>query len=1119
MAQCPLSPASRPGPSQGRGAPQPDKDPSPGEAGQQQLYHEPDSYSGAGGGAGGAAYLEGGEGWGGRESRPPLFPDSDSDDGMDVVYGPEPGGPGRQGGPGRVWGEGEPSHSHYYAPHYPHYVSRVAAYPGPEHRYHYSEPGPGPAYPPPHRYILQEYPGPEYELGWGAGPEPSNCPALLPRHRHRRQRVEPGPPGPAYHARPVPGEVELGYYSSGGRGERGAGERAVLVRHASTSTPPRHHASTSTRPAEQLAPPRKRPSQADPTAAQHAPQKLPRTVEPAGPAPPVSNPVSAPPQPAGPAPTVPNPVSAPPQPAADTHELSCTPPAIRELIGPALAIPDPSPAAFADATAASAPPAATPLNQSAGHASLVCTETLSDLGEPPNRSATALSEPVIGRAATSSSAAPATSLPSLVTSTLAPRSKPGSAAPSRRSSPGPAAPAYSQQALRDLVCATLAPAAAASLIKSERRPGPTARSPDPAVETEPQPGPSGLQQTRPEAGGGLGAPDLQLDCLSSDTEESSSEDVQVVKISRRKKSVVVRQPVEVDLTQDVTSDDDDIRVEEVRARPACRQQQQQHSADQDNKPEINVKTFASAPDNAANIQSSSRGSTPALPTLHQPGLPSTDLVAGQGERANGPEMASWLPAWPGEAGEAGGRAGDPGEEGEPGTGADCPGYRPRRLRPPWHEEPGRGRCGHGMVGACGCMGRHRGEFPAQATPPPAHRASLYPSNYPPSGPTRPGSLLRAVQRMNPRHQRLWQIQQSTQEQMRRWSVRAPPPPYHAPATNTGTGEGGEGGTAGETAPPPLPEPRPPMLSVPRVIMSSRPAASLLPARYPDDPRRPPHPAQPPNQTAPPLLPGRHPAEPPPAHQHAPPPPRGPEPEDPRLQPRHRRYPRWHIPVPDPDPLLDPRPTLEPGYHAYGLPMPSYHPARHHPMAHHGTVYGDPGLGDPLLDPTAVPVRPGDPRDPRAEPGYGGGAGMFNLLFPPHGAPRSMAGLEVRPAGVLVLGIDCAVQEYMRMMDARRAGSGLNRGASRNCIERNTFPHKFCKRGSTAGAGEEEEEEEEADKCTICLSEFEQEEDVRRLPCMHLFHVECVDQWLGQNKRCPICRLVAQTSLLLWARHS
>lgn len=24
--------------------------------------------------------------------------------------------------------------------------------------------------------------------------------------------------------------------------------------------------------------------------------------------------------------------------------------------------------------------------------------------------------------------------------------------------------------------------------------------------------------------------------------------------------------------------------------------------------------------------------------------------------------------------------------------------------------------------------------------------------------------------------------------------------------------------------------------------------------------------------------------------------------------------------------------------------------------------------------------------------------------------------------------------------------------------------------------------------------------------MHLFHVPCVDQWLGLNKRCPICRV-------------
>lgn len=50
------------------------------------------------------------------------------------------------------------------------------------------------------------------------------------------------------------------------------------------------------------------------------------------------------------------------------------------------------------------------------------------------------------------------------------------------------------------------------------------------------------------------------------------------------------------------------------------------------------------------------------------------------------------------------------------------------------------------------------------------------------------------------------------------------------------------------------------------------------------------------------------------------------------------------------------------------------------------------------------------------------------------------------------------------------------------------------------------DDDDLEKCTICLYEFEVEEDVRRLPCMHLFHVECVDQWLITNKRCPICRI-------------
>jgi len=48
--------------------------------------------------------------------------------------------------------------------------------------------------------------------------------------------------------------------------------------------------------------------------------------------------------------------------------------------------------------------------------------------------------------------------------------------------------------------------------------------------------------------------------------------------------------------------------------------------------------------------------------------------------------------------------------------------------------------------------------------------------------------------------------------------------------------------------------------------------------------------------------------------------------------------------------------------------------------------------------------------------------------------------------------------------------------------------------------------EGVEKCTVCLCEYEDKEEVRRLPCMHLFHLPCIDQWLSTNKRCPICRV-------------
>ncbi|XP_076947981.1 NEP1-interacting protein 2-like [Bidens hawaiensis] len=43
-------------------------------------------------------------------------------------------------------------------------------------------------------------------------------------------------------------------------------------------------------------------------------------------------------------------------------------------------------------------------------------------------------------------------------------------------------------------------------------------------------------------------------------------------------------------------------------------------------------------------------------------------------------------------------------------------------------------------------------------------------------------------------------------------------------------------------------------------------------------------------------------------------------------------------------------------------------------------------------------------------------------------------------------------------------------------------------------------------CAICLEDFENKEEVRELPsCRHMFHINCIDEWLIRQGSCPICR--------------
>lgn len=47
-------------------------------------------------------------------------------------------------------------------------------------------------------------------------------------------------------------------------------------------------------------------------------------------------------------------------------------------------------------------------------------------------------------------------------------------------------------------------------------------------------------------------------------------------------------------------------------------------------------------------------------------------------------------------------------------------------------------------------------------------------------------------------------------------------------------------------------------------------------------------------------------------------------------------------------------------------------------------------------------------------------------------------------------------------------------------------------------------------CAICLDDFEHgETNVRQLPCEHIFHPECVDEFLRENSSlCPLCKVSA-----------
>ncbi|KAH1119309.1 hypothetical protein GLYMA_17G203800v4 [Glycine max] len=74
-------------------------------------------------------------------------------------------------------------------------------------------------------------------------------------------------------------------------------------------------------------------------------------------------------------------------------------------------------------------------------------------------------------------------------------------------------------------------------------------------------------------------------------------------------------------------------------------------------------------------------------------------------------------------------------------------------------------------------------------------------------------------------------------------------------------------------------------------------------------------------------------------------------------------------------------------------------------------------------------------------------------------------------------------------------------------KRNGDSNSAAAEGGVVAAGTEKERviSGEDAVCCICLAKYENNDELRELPCSHLFHKDCVDKWLKINALCPLCK--------------
>ncbi|KAL2475974.1 RING/U-box superfamily protein [Abeliophyllum distichum] len=105
--------------------------------------------------------------------------------------------------------------------------------------------------------------------------------------------------------------------------------------------------------------------------------------------------------------------------------------------------------------------------------------------------------------------------------------------------------------------------------------------------------------------------------------------------------------------------------------------------------------------------------------------------------------------------------------------------------------------------------------------------------------------------------------------------------------------------------------------------------------------------------------------------------------------------------------------------------------------------------------------------------------------------------------ILFVLLCCCVPLLSRLLGYNMNMASHDRGATDEQLA-NLPTWKYKDDGNSFELGNSTKDDENTE-CCICLAKYRDKEEIRQLPCTHIFHLKCVDQWLKIISCCPLCK--------------